>query len=253
MENSPQTRRAFGAQTLGSLLTFSLLETLCRYDAFAAEARPSAVRWVAGVNELGRDLKGRSLDQLTWQAKVEELLPQVDMAGFLELIDFDRLTSRVAFAERGERSLRPVFPKVEGLPTELSFGCRNTRRGNGTSCAFIEPRAGTWYVMIRAQSALSDVTLTGCLIQGSGPTVFIIDNAKKDPKDAEEKGARYIVLAAAEDLNLRQHLNHEVRITGKPEGMVPVAGTKVEEKDLPKFNTKAVVMVSNTCALATAR
>jgi hypothetical protein len=122
MPNEPQSRRTFHAQALGSLITFSLLETLYRLDAFAAEVRPDAARWLADVNQLGRDLKGRSLDQLAWQKKVEELLPQVDMPAFLELIDFDRLTSKVAFAERGERSLRPVFPKVEGLPTELSFG-----------------------------------------------------------------------------------------------------------------------------------
>jgi len=103
------------------------------------------------------------------------------------------------------------------------------------------------------QTPITDTTLTGCLIQGSGPTVFIVDNAKADPKSTTEKGARFIVIAAAEDLNLRQHLNHEVRITGKVDGTVPVAGTKVEEKDLPKLNAKAVVMVSNTCALAAAR
>ena len=100
---------------------------------------------------------------------------------------------------------------------------------------------------------IADTTLTGCLIQGSGPTVFIVDNAKADPKSTTEKGARYIVIASAEDLNLRQHLNHEVRITGKVDGTVPVAGTKVEEKDLPKLNAKAVVMVSNTCPVAAAR
>lgn len=105
----------------------------------------------------------------------------------------------------------------------------------------------------KPQTPIADTTLTGCLIQGSGPTVFIVDNAKADPKSTTEKGARYIVIASAEDLNLRQHLNHEVRITGKVDGMVPVAGTKVEEKDLPKLNAKAVVMVSNTCAVAAAR
>src|SRR6185369_2439827 len=52
----------------------------------------------------------------------EELLTQVNMDDLLSLIDFDRLTSNVSFAERGERSLKLSFPKVEGLHTELSFG-----------------------------------------------------------------------------------------------------------------------------------
>lgn len=122
MDSPTQSRRAFGAQALGSLLTFSLLETLSRYDLFAAEIRPDAARWLTDVNELGRDLKDREIDQLTWQKKVEELLPQLDMPSLLELVDFDRLTAKVDFVERGARSLRPHFPKVEGLPTDLTFG-----------------------------------------------------------------------------------------------------------------------------------
>jgi hypothetical protein len=122
MELPTQSRRSFGAQALGSLLTFSLLETLARYDLFADEIRPNAARWLSDVNQLGRDLKGQKLDQLAWQKKVEELLPQVDMPALLQLIDFDRLTSKIEFPERGASSLRPTFPQVEGLPSELTFG-----------------------------------------------------------------------------------------------------------------------------------
>jgi hypothetical protein len=122
MDYDQQSRRRFNAQALGSLLTFSLLETLARHDLFAAEVRPQAVRWLSDVNQLGLDLKGQSIDQLAWQKKVEELLSQVDLPDVLSLLDFDRLTATVKFAERGERSLRFTFPKVEGVPTELSFG-----------------------------------------------------------------------------------------------------------------------------------
>ncbi|MEX0678631.1 MAG: hypothetical protein WD063_16240 [Pirellulales bacterium] len=122
METATLSRRAFNAQTLGSLLTFSLLETLCRYDLFADEIRPNVIRWLAEVDQLGRDLKGQKLEQVAWQKKVEELLPQVDMPALLELIDFDRLTSNLELVDEGARSLRLGFPKVEGLPTELSFG-----------------------------------------------------------------------------------------------------------------------------------
>ena len=122
METTNQSRRSFNAQALGSLLTFSLLETLCRYDLFADDIRPDAIRWLNGVDQLGKDLKGQELEQILWQQKVEELLPQVNLAELLRLIDFDRLTANVSFAERGERSLRFSFPKVEGVPSELSFG-----------------------------------------------------------------------------------------------------------------------------------
>src|SRR4249920_25398 len=116
MEPSVQSRRTFGAQALGSLLSLSLLETVCRYDLFADEIRGNAIRWLADVNQLGHDLQGQQLEQLAWQKKVEELLVQVDMPDLLKLIDFDRLTSAISFAERGERSLRFSFPKVEGVP-----------------------------------------------------------------------------------------------------------------------------------------
>ncbi len=122
METETQSRRSFNAQALGSLLTFSLLETLCRHDLFAAEIRPNVTAWLAGVNQLGRDLQGQKLEQTAWQKKVEELLVQVNLSDLLKLIDFDRVSANVDFAERGERSLRFSFPKVEGVPTELSFG-----------------------------------------------------------------------------------------------------------------------------------
>ena len=91
-----------------------------------------------------------------------------------------------------------------------------------------------------------DVMLTGCIIQGSSPAVFLLDNAKKDPKDTNEKGARYLIVAVGEDLNLRSNLNHEVQMEGQPEIKVLPAG-KVEEKDLPRFSAKSVTLVSNTC------
>ncbi len=122
METANTSRRSFNQQALGSLLTFSLLETLCRRDLFAEEVRPSALRWLADVNQLGADLKGQKLEQTLWQKKVEELMAQVDLGDVQKLIDFDRIMANTDFAERGERSLRFSFPKVEGVPSELSFG-----------------------------------------------------------------------------------------------------------------------------------
>lgn len=95
-----------------------------------------------------------------------------------------------------------------------------------------------------------DVTMTGCLIQGSSPAVFLFDNARKDPKDTNEKGARYVIVAVGEDLNLRSNLNHQVQLVGQAETK-PAPTGKVEEKDLPKFSAKTVTLVSNTCAGAT--
>ena len=100
------------------------------------------------------------------------------------------------------------------------------------------------------QDAAGDVTLTGCLIQGSSPAVFIFENAKKDAKSATEKGVSYIVVSTSADMNLRDHLNHQIEIKGKPDTKTaPVTGTgKVEEKDLPKLSAKSLKLVSNTCS-----
>ena len=89
-------------------------------------------------------------------------------------------------------------------------------------------------------------TQTGCLVQGTTPTVFVFDNAKKDPKSPTEKAVKYIVVAPP-DLNLRPHLNHEVKIVGVWDGKTAPAGGKVEEKDLPRFSAKSVTMVADTC------
>jgi hypothetical protein len=105
-----------------------------------------------------------------------------------------------------------------------------------------------------------EVILTGCVVQGSSPTVFILDNAKKDPASTAEKGVRYLLASVIEDVDLRTHLNHEVRITGEVDAKVsadPVTAPPVPpvpppptdlEKALPKLKAKSVTMVSDTCA-----
>lgn len=101
--------------------------------------------------------------------------------------------------------------------------------------------------------ATQEITLTGCLIQGTTPTVFIFDKARKDPKSPTEKAVKYVVVPNAADLNLRPHLNHEVQIVGMWDGRTAPATDKVEEKDLPRFTAKAVTMVADTCTPAAAR
>src|SRR5882724_11942378 len=108
------SRREFARQALGSVLTLSLLETLFRCDAFADDFKPATVKWLADVNQLGWDLKDKKLEQLEWQKKVEELYKKADVADFLRLIDFDKLTDNLEMVDSGARSLSFKFPKVEG-------------------------------------------------------------------------------------------------------------------------------------------
>ena len=93
-----------------------------------------------------------------------------------------------------------------------------------------------------------EVTLTGCLIQGSTPSTFILDNARVDARDRNEKAKRYVVVAGAKEFDPRPHLNHEVSVVGKAEQKaVP---EKPTEKDLPKLTATAIRMVADTCSPA---
>jgi hypothetical protein len=115
-------RRAFQQQTLGTLLTWSLLDTLFSRQAFSREVAPIASQWLTQLHTMSTDLKQKKLEPLQWQKSVEELLSHVDLPDMLKFIDFDKLTSKVQMQERGELSLRATLPKVEGLPTNLVFG-----------------------------------------------------------------------------------------------------------------------------------
>jgi len=99
-------------------------------------------------------------------------------------------------------------------------------------------------------AASKDITITGCVTQGSSPTVFVLDNARQKPEDRSEKAASFILVASGEDLNFKTYLNQEVQVTGAPEmktAPTPPAGQKVAEKDLPKFSAKMVTTVSDRC------
>jgi len=116
------SRREFSQQTLASLVTLSLLETLFQRDAFGEEVKPLAAQWLAELNQMGLDVKGKKLKQVEWQSKVEELFAKVDLADLLKFIEFEKLVKDVKFKSQGEVSLRPKFPAVEGLPKDLVFG-----------------------------------------------------------------------------------------------------------------------------------
>jgi hypothetical protein len=119
------SRRAFGEGALGSLLAYSLIETLIAGDAFGDDVKPIATTWLSSVNDLGKSLKGGALTQQQWQTKVEELLRRVELGDLMASLKMEQLMATVEFRERGEKSLRPklpVLPEVKGMPTRYVFG-----------------------------------------------------------------------------------------------------------------------------------
>ncbi|HEX8438961.1 M4 family metallopeptidase, partial [Archangium sp.] len=61
-----------------------------------------------------------------------------------------------------------MFVKFGSAPDSATYDCRPYKGGNVENCTFTNPAAGTWYVMLNAYSAYSDVSLTG--LYGSGST-----------------------------------------------------------------------------------
>ena len=106
----------------GSLLAYTLLDTLAAGDAFGDEVKPIAVDWLRDVNELGKWSSRHSITQQQWQQKVEELLKRVDLPDMLRALDMDKLLATVKYRERGERALHPKLPQVEGMPIRYVFG-----------------------------------------------------------------------------------------------------------------------------------
>ena len=116
-------------------------------------------------------------------------------------------------------------------------------------------------------SESKDTTLVGCLVQGSGPNVFIIENAKASSASASDKGQSYVLAVApgSTSVDFRTQLNKQVRIVGMTEGgtvtvapaagasrstttvETPTASVRIEEKDMPKFSAKTVARVGDTC------
>ena len=96
-----------------------------------------------------------------------------------------------------------------------------------------------------------EVAVTGCVVQGTGPNVFILENAKADPRDRDEKGRSYLLVSNAMSISFREHLNHEVRVDGDAETKMPpmpLLGQKVKESDLPRLTATKITHVATTCS-----
>jgi hypothetical protein len=96
-----------------------------------------------------------------------------------------------------------------------------------------------------------EVTLTGCLVQGSGATVYILENARLGNDTTGTPGS-YVLVADNDTVKFDQNLNHEVQITGTSDNKAqpkPAAGQKPAEKDLPRLTAKVVTSVADRCTV----
>jgi len=117
------SRREFTKKSLNAILAVSLLDHLCAADLLAGDGKLTAAKWLREANELGAALKESKVKPVAWQKQMEDLMRnQIDLAEVFKLIDFDRITKTVNLPDNGARSLRPRFPKVEGVTDRLVFG-----------------------------------------------------------------------------------------------------------------------------------
>jgi hypothetical protein len=128
------SRREFTKRSLKALLTFSAIDHLCRSNLLAADFQPTAIDWLNQVNDFSQSLKSQQLPELDWHAGAEDLLKnQIDLAEVLKFIDFDEVERNAKFRDDGASSMRPKFPKAEGMPEKLVFGHQIFALGEGRS------------------------------------------------------------------------------------------------------------------------
>jgi hypothetical protein len=133
----------------------------------------------------------------------------------------------------------------------------------------------------------ADTTVTGCLVQGSGPNVFLLKDARltaaattpardmSSPGSAAEAGASadaqsriaanqssvvdrgttYRLDASSDKaVDFKAHLNHQVSITGKLDGKAATTAAaaaavdKLDEKALAKLTATSVTKLADTCS-----
>jgi hypothetical protein len=115
----------------------------------------------------------------------------------------------------------------------------------------------------RSQSDADSVTLTGCLVQGSGPNVFVLENAKTSTAAASDKGKSYVLAVApgTTGVDFKGQLNRQVRIMGSADKMAAAASgaasgasasaaIRIDEKDMPKLSARTIARVGDTCPSA---
>ncbi len=119
MENT--SRRNFNAGLLGSLFTFSLVETLFSHDALAKPIRAEVKYWLAEVEEASRAMQKQQLRQIEWQQKIADIFSRVDQKDLLRSLDFDRISKQMKIVGSQEAVSETLLKHIEGMPKELSF------------------------------------------------------------------------------------------------------------------------------------
>jgi hypothetical protein len=115
------SRRDFTRQMFGSIMMFSLVETLSRGNGLSKAVAPIAKQWLLEVEEISRAMTEQKAKQIEWQRKLGELFARVELKDLLRDIDFERLSKTIKFPDDHEGVVPTNPPHPAGLPQELSF------------------------------------------------------------------------------------------------------------------------------------
>jgi len=115
-----------------------------------------------------------------------------------------------------------------------------------------------------AAAAATESTVTGCLVQGSGPTVFLLQDAKMSAaapaagaSASLDRGTTYRLEAesGAKAVDFKTYLNRQVSITGKLDAKAPMiampaedGAKKIDEKTLGKLTATSLTKLADTCS-----
>lgn len=147
-------RRQFAHTALGSLVAFGFIEMAWGRNLFAESVKPTITAWLKDLVEMTADLRGRKLTDLEFQTKMEELYKRVDLEALVKLVKLDDIVKEKKLPANGALSAGIDLKKVEGLPTDLTFGkqvfgCKKDRsvvpHGHMNMCTGFIILKGEWH------------------------------------------------------------------------------------------------------------
>jgi hypothetical protein len=101
----------------------------------------------------------------------------------------------------------------------------------------------------RTPPPVEDVTLTGCVQEGTDAGVYILTNAV-NRGESKDLPRTFRLVSNGEELDFTLHANHQVNATGRAELKSPSDGRpggRIDPRDLPTLAVKTIQTVSERC------
>jgi predicted nucleic acid-binding protein len=134
MKEEKITRRDFSKKMFGTVLTFSLFETLfsgcsngktdllvTKKEVISPKVEPILNHWSIELSEICKDLKTAEISQTLWQDQIGKLFSRIELKELLKFIDFEKLTKDFEYPDLGVNTKMVKFPKLKDLPENIVF------------------------------------------------------------------------------------------------------------------------------------